>query len=88
MERKLKSPKKIIHIQYYALLREERKKSSEKVLTHAQTTKELYQELRLKYHFKLNTEMLKVAVNDQFADWNTKLKNNDEVIFIPPVAGG
>mgnify|MGYP001590754637 CR=1 FL=1 len=82
------SPKKIIHIQYYALLREERKKSSEKVLTQAKTVKELYQELRTKYHFKLNTDVLKVAVNDAFSDWNMKLKNEDTVIFIPPVAGG
>jgi len=85
---KPKSPEKTIHIRYYALLREERKKSSEKVLTQAKTVEELYQELRAKYHFKLNTHMLKVAVNDAFADWNTKLKNEDTVIFIPPVAGG
>lgn len=88
MKIKLKNPKKTIHIQYYALLREERKKNVEKVLTQAKTAEELYQELRAKHHFKLNTDRLKVAVNDTFANWNTKLKNNDVVIFIPPVAGG
>lgn len=88
MSIKPKSPEKTIHIQYYALLREERKKSSEKVLTQAKTVEELYQELRARYHFKLTTDVLKVAVNDAFADWNTKLKDKDTVIFIPPVAGG
>ncbi len=88
MNIKPRSPKKTIHIQYYALLREERKKSSEKVLTQAKTVEELYQELRAKYHFKLTTDVLKVAVNDEFADWNMKLKDKDTVIFIPPVAGG
>jgi molybdopterin converting factor small subunit len=79
---------KTIHVQYYALLREQRKISSEKVLTEAVTAKEFYQELQTKYHFTLSMDILKVALNDQFSTWNTKLKNNDTIIFIPPVAGG
>ena len=80
--------KRTIHIQYYALLREERKKSSEKVQTQAETALELYQELQAKHRFKLNTDLLKVAVNNEFSSWSIKLKNNDQIIFIPPVAGG
>lgn len=77
-----------ICIHYYASLREKRKRSSEKLLTTSRTPKELYQELQAKHHFSLNQKILKVAVNDAFADWNTSLKNNDTVVFIPPVAGG
>jgi molybdopterin converting factor small subunit len=31
---------------------------------------------------------LKVAVNDEFRDWDTPLAAGDRVVFIPPVAGG
>jgi molybdopterin converting factor small subunit len=32
--------------------------------------------------------MLKVAINGEFTDWSTPLADGDEVVFIPPVAGG
>jgi molybdopterin converting factor small subunit len=32
--------------------------------------------------------MLRVAVNDEFADWSRPLVAGDRVVFIPPVAGG
>jgi molybdopterin converting factor small subunit len=32
--------------------------------------------------------MLRVAVNDEFADWSQPLAAGDRVVFIPPVAGG
>jgi MoaE-MoaD fusion protein len=28
------------------------------------------------------------AVNHEFADWDTKIADGDEVAFIPPVSGG
>ena len=31
---------------------------------------------------------LAVAVNRAYADFQTELKDNDEVVFIPPVSGG
>jgi molybdopterin converting factor small subunit len=31
---------------------------------------------------------VKVAINDEFADWQHKLQDGDTVVFIPPVAGG
>jgi molybdopterin converting factor small subunit len=31
---------------------------------------------------------LKVAVNDEFRDWDAVLADGDRVVFIPPVAGG
>lgn len=79
---------KTIHIQYYALLREERKKSSENFTTDAQTARELYAQLKTKYRFRLNTDMLRIAINDKFSSWSARIKHNDRIIFIPPVAGG
>ena len=79
---------KTIHIQYYALLREERGESREIVSTQAACAQDLYSELKIKYHFRLNTDLLRVAVNGQYASWQTLLKDQDKIVFIPPVAGG
>lgn len=79
---------KKIHIQYYALLREERGVSHEILSTGAKTAKDLYLELQKKFEFKLSTDLLRVSVNDEFVDWQTVLQSGDRVVFIPPVAGG
>ena len=79
---------KKIHIQYYALLREERGVNHETVSTSAETVKNLYLELQKKFRFKLSTDLLRVSVNDEFAGWETPLKSGDKIVFIPPVAGG
>ena len=80
--------KKQIHVHYYALLREERGVSQETLETRAQRASDFYDELKQKYHFKLSKNILKVAINNAFADWNQELKSGDTIIFIPPVAGG
>jgi molybdopterin-guanine dinucleotide biosynthesis protein A len=77
-----------INVQYYALLREQAGRSSESLVTVAVTPRELYQELRGRYPFSLAPEMLRVAVNSEFGDWNQRLSAGDSVVFIPPVAGG
>ena len=81
-------PPKIIHISYYALLREKRGVSQETVTTQAQTVLDLYQELIEKHKFSLNSNLLKVAINDEVCSWEAELGGGDRVIFIPPVAGG
>mgnify|MGYP001288227979 FL=1 len=30
----------------------------------------------------------KIAVNDEFSDWDIKLDDGDRLVFIPPVTGG
>ena len=30
----------------------------------------------------------KIAVNDEFSQWDVKLSNGDRLVFIPPVTGG
>lgn len=83
----MKQPKKI-HVQYYAALREKRGISEETVATLSANAKELYLELKDRFGFSLDRKVIKVAVNDEFKDWDTELENGDTVIFIPPVAGG
>ena len=77
-----------IRVQYFALLREQARCTEENVSTGAATPRELYAELKARHHFTLPADMLKVAVNDEFADWSLALKSGDAVVFIPPVAGG
>jgi molybdenum cofactor guanylyltransferase len=77
-----------IHIRYYAILREQAGKSTESLATDAATPAALFTELQQRYPFTLNAQQLKVAINTEFRDWNTPLKEGDSVVFIPPVAGG
>ena len=82
------SSSKNIHVQYFALLREERGCSQETLTTTASTLSKFYEELQGKYKLSLSPALLRVAVNDQFQSWDKELAHNDTVVFIPPVAGG
>ena len=77
-----------LRVQYFALLREQAGRSEEQLVTVAATPAALYAELRNRYPFTLVSEQLKVAVNAEFVDWNAPLREGDNVVFIPPVAGG
>ena len=75
-------------IKYYAALREKAGRTAETLETAATTPAAVYDELRTRHGFGLNREAVRVAVNDEFADWNQTLREGDELVFIPPVAGG
>lgn len=77
-----------ITIQYYALFREQRGLSEETYQTQAETLEALYDELKNKYAFSLNADLVKPAVNNEFSPWQYTIKEGDRVMFIPPVAGG
>lgn len=77
-----------ITITYYAILREQRGLSEERLESAAATAAELYEALRGAHGFSLAPHQLKVAINDAFTPWDTPLKPGDHVVFIPPVAGG
>ena len=77
-----------IRIQYYALLREQAGMSRETVQTNAADAAALYEELRQRHPFSLSKSQLRVAINGEFADWESALSDGQDVVFIPPVAGG
>lgn len=77
-----------LRVVYYAALREQRGLSEESVETSAATPAALYDELRARHQLRLAPEILRAAVNDAFAAWETPLSAGDTVVFIPPVAGG
>lgn len=77
-----------LHVQYFAILREQRGVSQEKLTTAAATPAALYEELRARHHFTLPADRIRAAVNDAFVDSASALREGDRVVFIPPVAGG
>ena len=77
-----------LNVQYFALLREQSGTDAEFVETDATTPAALYEELRTRHGFTLESRSLKVAINDDFAPWSAKLSEGDSIVFIPPVAGG
>lgn len=79
---------KRIRIQYFAVLREQAGISDEEVETDAESPDNLYRELKDTHGFSLDAAQLKVAINGDFAPWNSPLADGDTVVFIPPVAGG
>lgn len=77
-----------VHVQYFAVLREQAGRGSQTLGTASRTAADLYEELRELHGLALPRSMLKVAVNEEFADWDRALAEGDRVVFIPPVAGG
>lgn len=77
-----------VRIEYFAVLREQAGMNEETIDTSARTAAQLYAQLAERHGFDLEQGRLKLAVNAQFRDWSTELRDGDEVVFIPPVAGG
>ena len=80
-------PKKI-KILYYAILRDESHRSEEILETSTNTALELFEEIKKRYSFSVSKSSVRVAINNAFCGWDAHIKTGDEVVFIPPVAGG
>jgi sulfur-carrier protein len=79
---------KTFTLQYFSLLRDEAGKDKEEITSSASNAQELYQEMRQLYNFSQDGSTYRVAINDEFVAWDTILNDGDNVVFIPPVAGG
>jgi molybdopterin converting factor subunit 1 len=77
-----------LHVQYFAILREQRGVADESLDTPANTPRAVYEELRARHQFSLPAERIRAAVNDEFVAADAKLRDGDRIVFIPPVAGG
>lgn len=75
-------------VQYFAILREQRGLSREPLATSAATPQALYEELRARHGFTLPPDRVRAAVNGEFVLADAPLRDGDEIVFIPPVAGG
>jgi molybdopterin converting factor subunit 1 len=79
---------KNVTVQYFAILREQRGLTEEKLTTAAATPAALYDELRGRHGFTLPGDRVRAAVNDEFVAATTILRDGDRLVFIPPMAGG
>jgi molybdopterin synthase sulfur carrier subunit len=77
-----------VHIQYFALLREQRGLTEETLATAAASPAALYEELRARHGFTLPGDRVRAAVNDVFDSSAPALRDGDRIVFLPPVAGG
>ena len=79
---------KNITVSYFAQLRELTGTNSETLQTDTVTPAGLFEDIRAKYQLPLKRKGMMVAVNGDFTDWSHPLSDDEEVVFIPPVAGG
>ena len=73
---------------YFASLADAAGMSAETRGSTAATPAALYAEVARAHGFAFARERLRVAVNGAFADWDRRLQDGDEVVFVPPVSGG
>lgn len=78
----------IIHITYFAALRDATGCAEETLITEVVTAKALFHELTTKYHWRFAETDIRVAINDRYQPIDRLLKEEDRIVFIPPVAGG
>ncbi len=79
---------KHLQVEYFALFRERVGQAGEQVSSDAANPQELFTELQTRHAGLESLLNMKVAVNDELADWATPLSDGDRVLFFPPVAGG
>ena len=81
-------------IKYFSWVKEHIGKSEEKIILPSHITdinqlinylNELDKKYNLIYEKK---ELIKIAVNKTYSSFDTKISDNDEIAFFPPVTGG
>lgn len=77
-----------VKIQYFAILREQRGEDRETLTTDLADAAAIYESLQEQHGFTLPVDRLRVAINGEFAPWPAPIQDGDELVFIPPVAGG
>ena len=77
-----------VSLRYFAILREHVGSSCEKRETTSTTVGELYNEIKEEKDFGLEKESIRIALNGDFVELDCSLSDGDEIVFIPPVAGG
>jgi molybdopterin converting factor subunit 1 len=82
-------PSRQLHVRFFALLREQAGCSATELASTATTPAELYAELQARHTaLVFPAHLLRVSINERYADMTTPLADGDRVVFIPPVAGG
>lgn len=77
-----------VKVRYFAILREQTGLAEESLETSSKTAGGLYLELQVKHAFTVPLSAIRSSVNAEFVAHDRALSDGDEVVFVPPVAGG
>ena len=78
-----------VKVRFFARLRELAGVETEMVrLPAGSLVADVYDALRSSYPALPARESVRAAVNQEFAGWDARVAEGDEVAFIPPVSGG
>jgi len=77
-----------VTVRYFAAFREATGCETETLETSAASPAELFNECAGRHTGLQNYSSSLVAINDEMANWEASLKDGDEILFFPPVAGG
>ncbi len=75
-----------ITVHYFAHLKDKRGKEMEEFAFEKPiSVAQLFEKI---FHEENSPSYIRAAVNEEYVDWNSMLADGDEIVFIPPVAGG
>jgi len=77
-----------VKVRYFGALRDQRGVSQEVLDSDIPTPAALFGMLQTQHGLTLKQSQIRFAVNGQYVESDHELKDGDEVVFIPPVAGG
>jgi len=77
-----------IVLHHFAMVRERAGVATETVATSAPDLAALWEETRARLALPFERTSFRAARNDEFAPWDTALRDGDQVAFLPPVSGG
>lgn len=79
---------KTVTVRYFAMFREKRGADCETIETDALSAADLFDELSSRYGFTMPRAIVRVAINQEFKQFDDEISDGDEIVFVPPVAGG
>ena len=79
---------KTITVRYFALFREQAGLGEERLELAADTALDVFEATRDRHRSPEPHGHCKVAINDEMADWTSRVEDGDTVLLFPPVAGG
>ena len=79
---------KTITVRYFAIFREHAGTGSEQLELDAKTARDVFMATRDRHGSHEPTAHCKVAINDTLTHWDAVVRDGDEVLLFPPVAGG
>lgn len=77
-----------VHLKYYSFFSQWRGLSEETLEVPYPTAQELYSFQKDLFQYGFPQEKIRLAINDEFCNWDTPLKEGDKIVFIAPVSGG